>query len=139
LSQEEILADPITQMNLYHLYSDKAALQTTIPCYSIYELFAEKFRAFVERMRPRDLYDIVYLHDYFKDNHLQKEHLIHLLQIKFEHKSLKFPQHLQYADPIKYETVKSDWDDMLGHQISNLQPIETYLPSVAKLISWLIY
>lgn len=62
LTNDELMVRQPTWRNVHHPYSDLHAEQLKILTYSIEEIFAEKLRALVERMRPRDLYDVIHLH-----------------------------------------------------------------------------
>ena len=61
---ERLVLDPM-QREVHHPYSDKPSAGIKASCYAYEELFAEKMRALVERLRPRDLYDVIhfYRHD----------------------------------------------------------------------------
>lgn len=134
LSQEELLVDTPIHMPLHHPYSDKNDVATSVLCYSIYEIFAEKLRAFVQRTRPRDLYDIVYLHTLFQKNHLNIENLKTIAHKKFKHHHLIFPDSLNTLNPQAIENAKSDWTIMLAHQISELEPFETFIEKANILV-----
>ena len=86
LTRNEILVDKPELRPLLHTYSDAPLLNTKVLCYSIYEIFSEKLRAFVERTRPRDIYDIIHLKDYFIANKLNKEYLQEVAIQKFSYK-----------------------------------------------------
>ncbi|MEL4382834.1 nucleotidyl transferase AbiEii/AbiGii toxin family protein, partial [Shewanella algae] len=45
-----------------HPYSDKPQDGISILSYDYEEIFAEKVRALAQRLRPRDLYDVIHLH-----------------------------------------------------------------------------
>ncbi|MBS0186115.1 MAG: nucleotidyl transferase AbiEii/AbiGii toxin family protein [Proteobacteria bacterium] len=136
LSRQEILVSPTIQKPLLHNYSDHAALQTEIQCYSFIEIFAEKLRAFVERVRPRDLYDIVHLHQRFDSK--DKETLLHVIEKKFTLKNLNFPSALHNLSLEKLEAIYVDWEIMLAHQIFPLDPFEAYKCNQEKLFEWLL-
>lgn len=124
LSQDEIIVDIPEKRELIHAYSDTSYLDTNILCYSIYEIFAEKLRALKERTRPRDIYDIVHLgHYFFKNN----SNILKLQQIaveKFKHKNLIFPECLASISNIAVQEAKTDWQNMLAHQIIPLDPFD---------------
>jgi predicted nucleotidyltransferase component of viral defense system len=67
LTSDERLVLPPVGLEVHHAYSDKPASGIRALCYSYEELFAEKLRALTERMRPRDLYDVVHLHRHDAD------------------------------------------------------------------------
>jgi predicted nucleotidyltransferase component of viral defense system len=137
LSKEEIIVDKPSYQELIHPYSDQEEVKTKIRCYSIYELFAEKLRAFVERTRPRDLYDIVHLHEYFQSENLDKNRLIHIAQEKFKHKDFLFPEAFINLNERAIETAKADWVHMLGHQLYPLESIDVYIGKYKEIREWL--
>lgn len=60
LTAGEYLTDIPMISKVYHPYTDLSSFEPKTLCYSFDELFAEKLRSFVERCRPRDIYDIVH-------------------------------------------------------------------------------
>jgi len=60
-NDEKIVLKP-EERAIYHPYSDTLNDRTTISAYCLEEIFAEKLRALTERLRPRDLYDVIHLH-----------------------------------------------------------------------------
>jgi predicted nucleotidyltransferase component of viral defense system len=62
LTADEVLVlDPCIQ-EVSHPYSDRPDGGINIRCYCFEEIFAEKVRALAERLRPRDLYDVIHLY-----------------------------------------------------------------------------
>ncbi len=59
LTRDEIVVCPPLMRAIQHLYPDELPAPATVRCYSLQEVFAEKIRAFGERGRPRDLYDVI--------------------------------------------------------------------------------
>jgi predicted nucleotidyltransferase component of viral defense system len=58
-----VLVLPIDRRQVHHPYSDlpgQTGIQVSTYCFE--EVFAEKVRALAERLRPRDLYDVVHLY-----------------------------------------------------------------------------
>ena len=62
LTSDEILVLLPLRRAIHHPYSDEPEEGLSALCYAFEEVFAEKVRALTERMRPRDLYDVVHLH-----------------------------------------------------------------------------
>lgn len=64
LTADEVLVlEPVIRI-VHHPYSDNPEQKISIRCYAFEELFAEKIRALSERLRPRDLYDVIHLYRY---------------------------------------------------------------------------
>jgi len=61
LTGDEVVPTTPVDREIAHPYSDGAGW-STVRCYSIVDLLAEKLRALAERCRPRGLYDVVHLH-----------------------------------------------------------------------------
>ncbi len=61
LSQHEKVFPPFDRRPIYHAYPDGLPEQAVIQTYSFPELLGEKLRALLERTRPRDLYDVVFI------------------------------------------------------------------------------
>jgi predicted nucleotidyltransferase component of viral defense system len=61
-----------------------------VECYCFEELFAEKIRALAERLRPRDLYDVIHI---YRHNHLIQNHstVITALEKKCKYKDVLIP------------------------------------------------
>ena len=135
LCWDEILVEPPIMKIIYHPYSD-VAFNFQAKTYCIEEIFAEKLRALVERMRPRDLYDIVHLFDdpRWAPNH---ERVLAALRKKCAFKKVKVPTlDLINVMPGKSDLM-ADWDDMLAHQIYGLQSPEYYWEKLPPVFSWL--
>lgn len=58
-SEYEKIVLPLQRHSLIHNYSDVDACQTRIVTYSLEEVLAEKLRSWIQRTRPRDLFDVV--------------------------------------------------------------------------------
>lgn len=135
LSWDEILVEPAVRKSIYHPYSD-SSFDYQINTYCIEEIIAEKLRAFVERMRPRDLYDIIQL---FDDSRWSpdRERLFSALEKKCAFKKVVVPTlELVNAMPGKADLI-ADWESMLAHQIYKLESPEFYWEKLPLLFNWL--
>ena len=124
LCWDEIMVEPPILSAIYHPYTDEN-FDFRVQTYCLEEIFAEKLRALVERMRPRDLYDIIRLHH---DNRWQPDRarVLATLIKKCEFKGVGVPTlALINAMPNKQD-IAIDWNNMLAHQISDLEPLEMY-------------
>ncbi|HUX79798.1 MAG TPA: nucleotidyl transferase AbiEii/AbiGii toxin family protein [Alphaproteobacteria bacterium] len=139
ISKEEILIlDPI-KLPLIHGYSDELMCSTNVTCYSLYEIFAEKLRALVQRTRPRDLYDVVHLQDLFQRQGLDMDILHKVSKEKFSHKGLNYPENIHDILPHVFEETKADWDIMLSHQVKDLVKIDVYMERFNQMVQWIGY
>lgn len=87
---------------------------------------AEKIRSLFERTRPRDLYDVWYLH-----NKTDKEKMISILYEKCRLKNVKL-------NISSLEDRKSDfanaWENSLGHQLKTLADFNHVYNKVVRQI-----
>lgn len=127
ISQEEQIVDTPVFLPLIHIYSDAKSCETTVQCYSLYEIFAEKLRALVQRTRPRDLYDVVHLAELFESKGLSNDKLDAVAHKKFNVKELLYPDSLLKISAAAMNEAEGDWHEMLSHQVNDLKGIETFL------------
>ena len=113
---EEMIFD-VSQQKVTHPYSDTLKLETTIPCYKIEEVLAEKLRALIQRSytAPRDYYDIWYLSNNYPD--LDWESIVVAFHKKMRFKNLEFTGIEQLINPKSDKALKGAWKNSLGHQI----------------------
>lgn len=134
LSNDEILVDKPQEKNIYHPYSD--SLNIKIQCYSIEEIFAEKLRTLVERLRPRDLYDVIHLYTDKRWN-LNKKLVKEILNKKCAFKNVAVPTMSILNEGGRKKDLISDWDNMLRHQIADLEPYDHYWCQLPAIFEWL--
>lgn len=137
LSKEEILVMEPVKLPLIHNYSDLEICTTDVTCYSLYEIFAEKLRALVQRTRPRDLYDVIHLRDLFYQQKLEKNVLQNIAVEKFKNKGLAYPYSLHDIPEQAFMEARADWNIMLKHQVQGLEHMESYLEKFNQLLQWL--
>lgn len=134
LTNDELLVNQPEIRKIYHPYSDmkEIAIQT----YSIEEIFAEKLRALAERLRPRDLYDVIHL---FNDKRWSpdQKRVKSTLEKKCEYKKMPVSTIELLESSGKKQDLIADWNRMLVHQISDLEPYEYYWEQLPKVFKWL--
>lgn len=136
LTAEEILVLDQVNHEAHHPYSDKPEGGIHIQCYCFEEVFAEKIRALAERLRPRDLYDVIHLyrHDIMRQD---REFILSTLKQKCEFKGIPVPTiKILESKPERAELV-SEWENMLGHQVPVLPPFEQYWQELPEVFEWL--
>lgn len=104
---------------VYHPYSDELEGGIQALCYVYEEVFGEKLRALAERIRLRDLYDVVNL---FRNSTIKPAAgvLFDILRQKCEFKGISVPV---LADLESHkESLEGSWANMLGHRLPNLPP-----------------
>jgi len=136
LTLGEKVVRPVVRRPIRHLYPDDLPAPADVPCYALEELFAEKLRAMGERGRPRDLYDIVYLREQ-SELYEQAYVIQRVLVEKCASKGVEVPTLEVLLDPQRLAELKSEWENMLGHQLPALPQLEHYLGQLDELFAWL--
>jgi len=121
---------------VFHPYSDTPEGGIHVPCYCFEEVFAEKIRALSERLRPRDLYDVIHL--YRHDSTRQgRERILSILEAKCAFKGIPVPSmEILKAKPEQAELV-AEWENMLGHQVPALPPFEQFWQELPEVFDYL--
>lgn len=134
LTNDEIIINQPPLKSIHHPYSDTKPMQ--IIAYCIEEIFAEKLRALVERLRPRDLYDVIHLH---LDSrwHPSRKVVLDTLNQKCSYKNAPIPTMDIPEASVKKQDLIYDWRDMLAHQIADLQSFEYYWEKLPEVFTWL--
>lgn len=136
-ASEPLVNSPVLK-EINHEYDDKLISNNKILCYSIEEVFAEKFRALSERTQPRDLYDIVMIakKSEYKDI-LDFDKIRNILEVKCNHKKIPLPNITNIIEDNKKNEFINYWKEMLGRQLAELPNIDFFfdqLPSIFKLL-----
>lgn len=137
LTQHEPVIDDPVRRAILHGYPDALPADALVQTYSIEELLAEKTRALVERARPRDLWDVVYLVD--NAGHvIQLEHAREVFGEKCSAKQFAAPTSSALvaraqADP----ELHSEWDNMLAHQLPQVPSVSSILERLTAAIAWI--
>lgn len=137
----EIMHDEILVLNpivrgIHHPYSDMLGNGFSIQCYCFEEVFAEKLRALAERLRPRDLYDVI--HIYRLDTlRFDLKLLVRTLEDKCRFKSIPVPTMLILENKPERVELVTEWENMLGHQLPILPPFEQFWEELPGLFEWL--
>jgi len=134
-SAEKVVRPPVMR-TVSHPFRDELPLPSDISCYSFEELFAEKIRALGERCRPRDLYDVINL--YRHSDLRQAPSLIRgVLEQKCRSKGVPVPSFEQIENSPALIELKSEWSNMLAHQLPNLPPHDLYWNELRDFFDWL--
>jgi hypothetical protein len=108
-----------------------------VATYSVDELFAEKLRALTERTRPRDLYDVVFILENRPDA-LNLDRARALFREKCGVKSFPPPTSEALRALIRgSEELRSEWANMLAHQLPELPPLDSFLSRIDGMFTWL--
>lgn len=134
LTHDELMVNKPDVRKIHHPYSDTKPMQ--IQTYSMEEIFAEKLRALVERLRPRDLYDVIHLHNDTRWKPDRKT-VLATLKKKCAFKGVSVPTMAVLNSGGKLNEMIEEWDSMLAHQIAGLDPYEHYWEQLPEVFEWL--
>jgi predicted nucleotidyltransferase component of viral defense system len=135
ISANETVVRPPVLREIAHPYPD-GALDASVRCYAFDELFAEKLRAMRQRCRPRDLYDVVNLF-WRNDLRLYPDAIRSALEEKCKAKNVPVPVAADFIGTPAIDELASEWENMLGHQLPALPPLQLFLDALPDLFAWL--
>jgi len=113
---EQVLYEQKTY-NIFHGFSDADLIQTSIPCYDIHEILAEKLRALIQRNRgeARDYFDLWYIKDNVDGIDWQSVRDAFLK--KCAYKNVPFTNCDDFFQPKRLDQVQRTWESRLIHQL----------------------
>lgn len=136
LTDDEVLIlDPVL-CKIYHPYSDKNENNMQVFCYPYEELFAEKIRALGERLRPRDLYDVIHLYRQYRVKN-DSTHILKILEQKCAFKSIALPNIDILNNKPEIAELELEWENMLRHQVVSLTPFIYFWQELPEVFNWL--
>jgi predicted nucleotidyltransferase component of viral defense system len=133
IAAEHVVRPPV-RVSIFHPYSDVPENGIEVLAYDYAEAFAEKFRALAERIRPRDLYDVVNL---FRHTEALPEQasFLELFRAKCNFKGIEVPC---LADlEVHRADVEAGWSTMLTHQLPALLPLDSFWNELPSIFAWL--
>lgn len=136
LRGDEKVVQPTVLRAISHAYPDVLPEPATVRCYGFEEVFAEKLRALAERLRPRDLYDVVNLYR-IRDFEDHGSLIRQVLGAKCESKGISFPSLNELLTSSMVPELEAQWENMLAHQLPALPPFNGFWQEVPKLFAWL--
>jgi predicted nucleotidyltransferase component of viral defense system len=136
LSNDERVVLAADHREVHHPYSDRPANGIRVLTYSFEEVFAEKTRALAERLRPRDLYDVVHL---YRREDLQPDCavVVDTLRQKCEFKGIAVPTMDSLNAHPALAALRADWAAMLAHQLPALPPFDEFWDELPHVFAWL--
>lgn len=133
---EPVIAEPELRP-VFHPYPDSLPDDTAVQAYSIEELFAEKTRALLERTRPRDLYDVVFILE-SRVGDVDLDEARDFFRRKCEAKALQPPSSDDLLVVVRSSgELRSEWENMLAHQLPQLPPFEDHLARLESVVRWI--
>ena len=137
LTIDEVVVLKPERREIFHPYSDKPEGSLFTLCYPLVELFAEKIRALAERLRPRDLYDVVFL-SRLDGLDIERNLLREVFEKKCNFKGLAIPTLVSLENNPGRAELETEWGNMLSHQLPLLPAFGEYwkdLPRIFEMIS----
>lgn len=137
ITRQETVVDGTVQLPVFHPYDDAPPDLILVSTYSLNELVAEKLRALYERTRPRDLYDVIYL----LENRIDKLDLNRVREVfrqKCVAKGIETPTIASLMEKVTSDAeLKSEWANMLSHQLPSLPNVDDFISRLPSLITWI--
>lgn len=136
LTVKEVLVYEPVSRDIHHPYSDKYKPEQQVLCYCFEELFAEKIRALAERLRSRDLYDVVHLyrHDSVRPDRTM---VLEVLEKKCEFRGIAVPTMSGLDSQPARAELEAEWENMLAHQLPVLPPFQQFWDELPMVFDWL--
>lgn len=126
---EEVVNNPV-KLQLYSEYSDKNSFEDIdVPCYTISEILAEKFRALLQRSysAPRDYYDLWYIFNHHGS--INRDEVVYTFKKKIQYKQILFSNYEDFFEENRLKEMKKEWNNSLKFHIG-----EGKLADVNKII-----
>ncbi len=136
LTLDEPLVLPAVIKQVEHRYSDNPSSGFLISAYHYEEVFAEKIRALAQRLRPRDLYDVIHLHRRM-DLEPDRDVVYSTLEKKCALRGVAIPTIKSVEKHDNWHFLQSEWETQLKHQIPILPNFQSFLSDLPQLFKWL--
>lgn len=136
LTLDEPLMLPPVQREVDHPYTDRPETGISALSYGYEEVFAEKVRALAQRLRPRDLYDVIHLHrrmDLGPDRATVKI----TLEKKCYLRGIPVPTMTSLQTHENRALLQSEWENQLKHQIPVLPDFQSFLTELPQALDWI--
>lgn len=136
LTTDEILVKSQVIKRVHHPYTDEPEHGIHATCYAFEEVVAEKIRALAQRIRPRDLYDVVH---FFRNREMieNPKLVLSILDKKCQFKNMGIPTFEDIEQHEKLDELEPQWEHMLAHQLPALPPIESFWQDLEPFFDWL--
>jgi len=136
LTTDEILVLDTVSQKVEHPYLDEPDQGIYANCYAFEEVVAEKIRALAQRIRPRDLYDVVH---FFRNRGMIKnpQLVYNVLIKKCVFKEMDVPTFTFIVNHEKLDELEPQWENMLAHQLPSLPPIDSFWADLEPFFDWL--
>lgn len=133
ISKDELIFNPPISKPVLDEYSD-AEEEHLIQCYSLEEVLAEKLRCTMQRMVPRDIYDIWYLTE---QGGIDIKDVVFGFIEKAKHKDID-PKNISNEIAKKKVKYTSSWNESLKHQIKDLPEFDVVWRELQRQVKELL-
>jgi len=134
INDECVILSPVKRI-IHRDYSD-CGDAADITSYGYEEIFAEKIRALSERLRPRDLYDMIHMYRHI-ELRPEPEIIRKVLDEKCRYKNIPFPTLADLNREPRRTELEAEWENMLAHQLPILPPFSQFWDEVPEVFAWL--
>ncbi len=136
-AHEPVVDEPVRRPILHPYPDGPLPDDALVSTYSSEELIAEKTRALFERSRPRDVYDVIYILTNTNAD-IQFAHAREVFIEKCVSKNLTVPTARDLIAVVNGDVeLRSEWSNMLAHQLSALPEVEHFVSQLAAVLSWM--
>lgn len=132
---ENIILQPVVK-TIHHGYSDCPTNRISILSYEYEEVFAEKLRALTQRLRPRDLYDVVHIYHHMELKP-RRDIVYSILAKKCQARKLTMPTMEMIETHDNRVFLAAEWKNQLKHQVSILPDFQEFLRELPNVFLWL--
>lgn len=135
VTSDELLVRAPVRQPIGNSYPDAFPGDGHVLAYDEVEIFAEKVRALAERLRPRDLYDVVNL--FWRPSKPDPHDIQQALQEKCRFKGIEVPTLEAMGSAPGRGELEAEWGNMLAHQIADLPPLDHFWLELPAVFAWL--
>ena len=139
-SFEKMIDMPNYRQLMSNFSDSKQFAEIKIPCYSILEIIAEKFRSLLQRSysAPRDYYDLWYI---LRNEKVDWEKILAIFNEKMTFKAIRFLGYQDFFEESRINKVMRQWENSLqGHirydELPDFEIVLSDLKTICKNIEW---
>lgn len=133
ISEYERIVLPLQKHPLQHCFSDQGDCHTRVLTYSLEEVLAEKLRSWVQRTRPRDLFDVVTIVQSGAVP-ISKSNILHAFLQKTIFKQVPLAGREEMLAPAKFESIRKHWQHAITHTSEPLQAASEAISSFTNFV-----
>ena len=112
ISEYEKIVLPLQTHSIIHPFSDASICKANILAYSLEEILAEKLRSWIQRTRPRDLFDVVKIIQ-SKAIPISKKNILSAFFHKTIFKDIPIAGRDELLSDIKFNIIETHWDNAI--------------------------